>query len=267
MPLRDHFHPPLFPRRAWESFHARWATSIADQLDATLPRRYFAEVHLHLGTQVEADVAEFEVVEESEETPEDGGGGVAVEVSAPPVATLTLPAVFPDDLEVYVRDDRDDARVVAVVELVSPGNKDRPETRLAFAAKSAAYLQRGIGLITVDILTNRHFNLHNELVPLLGLDSTYAMDEDTTLYAIAYRPIRRGEANLIEAWPVALSVGALFPLLPLSLKRCLLSRIRGLISAPVMLQGCDTTRLSPPRTSGTHTPFSWSISACCSSPR
>jgi hypothetical protein len=224
MSLRDHFQPPLSVRRAWESFHTQWASSIAAQLNARLPRRFFAEVQTHLGSQVEADVAEFESLDESldesEVTPDDEeGGGVAVAVWAPPVATLTMPAVFPDDVEVYVRDELFDARVVAVVELVSPGNKDRPENRLAFAAKSAAYLERGIGLVTVDIVTNRHFNLHNELVPLLGLDSTYAMDESVTLYAVAYRPIRRGVTNLIEAWPVALAIGALIPVLPLSLKR------------------------------------------------
>src|SRR5262249_55977849 len=155
------FHPPVYPRRAWESFHSRWANSIADQLNTILPRRFYSEVHLHLGSQVEADVAEYESLAASEETSEDGqGGGVAVLPWAPPVATMTLPAVFPDDLEVYVRDELDDARLVAVVELVSPGNKDRPEARLAFAAKSATYLQRGIGLIILDIVTSRHFNLH-----------------------------------------------------------------------------------------------------------
>jgi 3-isopropylmalate/(R)-2-methylmalate dehydratase large subunit len=52
----------------------------------------------------------------------------------------------------------------AAVELRSPRNKDRPESRRAFGAKSAAYLQRGIGLITVDIVSSRQFNLHNELI-------------------------------------------------------------------------------------------------------
>ena len=87
---------------------------------------------------------------------------------------------------------RDDVRLVAVVELVSPGNKDRPETRLAFASKSAAYLQRGVGLVVVDIVTERHFNLHNELLPLLDLDSRFAMPDDPPLYAVAYRPIPAG---------------------------------------------------------------------------
>ena len=59
MPLRDHFHPPLYPQCAWESFHWCWANSIADDLHRVLPQRYFAEVHVHLGGQVEGDVAEF----------------------------------------------------------------------------------------------------------------------------------------------------------------------------------------------------------------
>jgi hypothetical protein len=50
MPLLDHFRPPLYPHRAWESFHSRWANSIADQLNEVLPRRYFAEVQIRLGS-------------------------------------------------------------------------------------------------------------------------------------------------------------------------------------------------------------------------
>src|SRR5690242_19043403 len=136
MPLLDHFHPPLFPQRSWESFHSRWANSIADALQQILPPRYFAEVQIHLGSRVEADVAEFEGPAPAEEEPRNGpGGGVAVQTWVPPAATLVLPAVFPDEIEVQVRDERDDARLVGVVELVSPRNKDRAESRRAFAAK------------------------------------------------------------------------------------------------------------------------------------
>jgi hypothetical protein len=221
MPLRDHFHPPLFPQRRWESFHSRWVNSMADLLNKILPRRFFAEVQTRLGSRVEADVAEFEWLDEGkfEETGNGAGGGLAVQTWAPPVATLAMPAVFPDSFEVQVRDERDDARLVAVVELVSPGNKDRPETRLAFASKSVSYLQRGIGLIVVDIVTEKHFNLHNELLPLLNLDTRFAMPDDPPLYAVAYRPTRQGNSNLIEGWPVALSIGATLPLLPLWLRR------------------------------------------------
>ena len=221
MPLRDHFHAPLFPQRSWESLHSRLAVAIADHLDSVLPSRFIAEVETHLGSHVEADLAEFERGDDGEWKAALGngpGGGVAVEPWAPPVATWSMPAVFPDVFEVQVWDEGDDMRLVAVLELVSPRNKDRPESRLTFASKCAAYLQRGIGLVVVDLVTDKRFNLHNELVPLLNLDSSYAMAEDPHLYVVSYRPIQRGDSSLIDAWPSALSVGATLPLVPFCLR-------------------------------------------------
>ena len=60
MPLLDHFHTPLAPRRHWESFHVNWAGAIADALNEhLLPEGYFAEEHAQLGARVEIDVATF----------------------------------------------------------------------------------------------------------------------------------------------------------------------------------------------------------------
>jgi hypothetical protein len=221
MPLLDHFHPPLLDRLpSWESFHSFWAVAIAEHLNRLLPRRYIATVATHLGSQVEADVAEFESSFEPEDEPPGGaGGGIAVQTWAPPLTTLVAPAVFPDDFEVRVHDRVEGAQLVAVVELISPRNKDRPESRRAFAAKCAAYLQRGIGLIVVDTVTSRQFNLHNELVQLMSWGAPLRMTEDAFLYAVAYRPVRRQERDEIDIWPVPLAVDGTLPLLPLALKR------------------------------------------------
>jgi hypothetical protein len=241
MPLLDHFHPPLFPQRSWESFHSRWANSIADALQQILPERYFAEVQVHLGSRVEADVAEFERQPQPEDEPRNGpAGGVAVQTWVPPAAAMVLPAVFPDDIEVHVRDERDDARLVAVVELVSPRNKDRTESRRAFAAKGVAYLERGIGLVMADIVTSRQGNLHNELVGVLNLGDSFTMPAEASLYAVAYRPARRDESNQIDVWPTALSVGGSLPLLPLA--------VRGFRAVPLDLEttyadACQRSRL------------------------
>src|SRR4051794_25103314 len=121
MPLRDHFQPPLFPTRRWQSFHGYWAAAIGEALNALLPPRYYAEIQTHTGTDIEADVAEFTLPAAGPET-NGAAGGVAVDTYAPPAATLTLPAVFPDDLEVQVYDTRDGSTLVGVVELVSPAN-------------------------------------------------------------------------------------------------------------------------------------------------
>ena len=53
MPLLDHFHAPLYPRRHWVSFHAAWATYISEDLNERLPPDYFAGPH----TRYEIDVA------------------------------------------------------------------------------------------------------------------------------------------------------------------------------------------------------------------
>jgi hypothetical protein len=221
MPLLDHYHAPLYPRNPWESFHSFWADSIGAWLNRILPRRYFAVIQARLGPQIEADVAEFERPPEVEDgqspSPNGPAVSVAVQTYSPPVAKRVAPAIFPDDLEVRVHDMRDDARLVAVVELVNPRNKDQPDTRRAFAAKCAAYLQRGIGVITVDIVTTRQANMHNELVRLMEWEDRLQMPAEVGLGAVAYRPARRDGANQIDLWPVALTIGGELPVLPLAL--------------------------------------------------
>jgi hypothetical protein len=204
MPLQDHFRPPLYPQRSWVSFHSRWANSIADELHHVLPRRYFAEVHIHLGWQVEANAAGFS-----------------------------------NDLEVHVRDQADDAEPVAVVGLVRPRNKDHNGSR-AFAAKCLAYLQRRVGLIVVDIVTSRNCNLHNEMMRMLNCGNACQMPSDDLLYAAAYRPVRRQEANQIDVWPNPLTIGQSLPVVPLAL--------RGASAVPLDLEAtyndaCQRSRL------------------------
>jgi hypothetical protein len=193
MPLLDHFHPPPSLERHWESFHAAWAGSLADALNPRLPEGYFAEEQTHA-----IDV-------------------LPPQLWAPPAPALTLPAVFADDFEVRVFASRTGPRLVAAIELISPRNKDRPEARRAFAIKCASYHHQGISLILVDIVTGRRANLHNELLGLLGADPAARQPDDVTLYAAAYRPLRRQEREEIDVWPAPLALGGTLPALPLAL--------------------------------------------------
>src|SRR5438132_612698 len=202
MPLLDHFHPPLSDRRPWEGFHNWWAAQMADALNAAiLPENYFADFQIHVGSSVEVDVGAFEKERVAGEAG-NGNGGVAVALKAwaPPTARTAMPAVFPDEIEVRVFSASGGATLVAAVELVSPGNKDRPEARRTFAAKCAAYLQRGVGVIVVDIVTSRHANLHDELMALLSHGAGFTFPAPTPLYATAYRPARRQDRNEIDLW-------------------------------------------------------------------
>ena len=235
MPLRDHFHPPLAGLRRWESFHAIWTAEIVRTLNrSVLPSACFAEAQVHVGSRVEIDVATFTGETSSSSRPSGvNGSGVAVMTWAVSAPTLVMPAVFPDEIEVQVFHMSGGATLVGAIELVSPGNKDRPEARRAFAAKCASYLQQGIGLVIVDIVSERLQNLHNELIRLVEQPEAYAMPGAPALYAVAYRPERREAGDHIEMWPIPLAIGRPLPVMPLAL--------RGIATVPVDLEATYTT--------------------------
>lgn len=216
MPLYDHFHPPLSERRPWESFHATWASTLADHLNQeVLPPGYIALEQLHSGAAIEIDVGTFS---EPAARPEEGGTATATRTLwTPQTAPWVMPATFPPGCTVEILDTEGGRTLVAAIELVSPGNKDRPDKRRLFAAKCATYLSRGIGLILADVVTNRQGNLHNEVMALLEQEKRFHMAAASSLYAVAYRPLQAAGVGKIECWPVALAVGQPLPTMPLSL--------------------------------------------------
>ena len=169
MPLLDHFHPPLAPRRHWESFHVNWAGAIADALNETLlPEGYFAEEHAQLGPWVEIDVATFTDSESSGRASRWDGDTAASVPGLPRPRRWLSRRRFPMPSKSWYSRTRAGTRLVAAIELVSPGNKDRAGHRQAFAVKCASYLCQGISLIVIDIVTSRRENLHNEIMQILG---------------------------------------------------------------------------------------------------
>ncbi|MBI3410726.1 MAG: DUF4058 family protein [Planctomycetes bacterium] len=216
MPLLDHFHPPLSERRHWEAFHSRWASAIADDLNGKgLPENLFAEPTVHIGGQVQVDVATFD---EDGQPSANGSGSIQTlqQVSKVAAPNWVIPAVFPDSFEVQVINTEGGPKLVAAIELVSPSNKDRPQTRRAFAVKCANYLCQGIPCIVIDVVTSRVANLHNEIMDLLET-ANFRLPTEAILYATSYRPVRRAAREEIDAWRADLHVGQHLPTLPLYL--------------------------------------------------
>lgn len=67
-----------------------------------------------------------------------------------------------------------------------------------------AYLSRGVGVVVVDVVTNRLANLHNEVVSLLADVADCRFEAEEPVYAVAYRPLRTAHGDRIEMWPVPL---------------------------------------------------------------
>jgi hypothetical protein len=213
MPLLDHFHAPVFPTHTPHSFLGSWACGLSAELNRTLPRRYLSEVAVRSELRVATEVAGFREVPEPDEDTE----AEQPPIWAPPPAH-TVPLAFPADIEARVYDLERDRRLIAAIELVSPSNKHSRQCLRGFAGKCATYLQRGVGVIIVDIVTNRGGNLHRELLELLDQRQAFGPPADAELYAVAYRPAQRGEQSQLDIWPHALAIGQPLPTLPLALR-------------------------------------------------
>jgi hypothetical protein len=185
MPLKDHFRPPLSQCRHWDSFHCAWAEAIVRELNRDLlPEQYHAETHVKLGKQSKSD----------------GVGSVADTT---------------DVFEVQVLADQGEPRLVSCIELVSPAHKDRRRDRQMFVAMCMSYLQRGIGVIIVDVVTNQSGNLHAELLRLLDEKDAVPAQGQQDLYATAYRSLTVRGSHQLQVWVQLLDLGNALPTLPL----------------------------------------------------
>ncbi len=214
MPLRDHFRPPLEEQRPWRSFHATWCSALADLLNSeVLPPGYLALEYVSPGPAIEIDIGTF--TGGPEPTERNGSTAtIARAVWTPTLAPVVLPFDFATQATVAIHETGGGRALVAAIELVSPGNRDRETKRRQFTAKCVTHLANGVGLVVVDVVTTRTANLHAEVLTALG----QAVPENLPpLYATAYRPLTEGGVGRIDCWPMALAIGEPLPTVPLSL--------------------------------------------------
>jgi hypothetical protein len=219
MPLRDHFRPRVSKRSSWEGFHGMWPTEIVRQLRRTLPPGYVAEPRVHLGTVMEIEVGTLaDDAALGVSPPFSLGNGIATASAwageRPVVAVETEP---PDEYEYEVRvfDLNRERHLVAAIELVSPENKDRPESREAFVAKCASLLRKGVAVSLVDLVTIRQFNLYAQLMEFVGHPDPTMTPTDPSIYAASCRWITLGTRARLEAWSHRLVIGRSLPTIPL----------------------------------------------------
>lgn len=136
-------------------FHYRWVAAISDALNAgLLPPDYYALAEQIVG-DLGPDVLTLQIDVPGESAPGGPPTGTIASADAPPKVQFTAET----EMEQYalkqstlvVRHTSGD-RIVALVEVVSPGNKGSRDALRAFVEKAGAALFRGYHLMVLDLL-------------------------------------------------------------------------------------------------------------------
>ena len=200
MPLRDHFANPDHP--TWQPVNGMWPAIIILNLIRRLPPRYQVHPKIH----VPAEEPECTVIET----------GIPFWSEPFPTPTLSVETdgEVPSECEVNITD-LHDGKLVAVIELVSPSNKDRPDNRQDFVAKCEAFVNRGVCVTVVDLVTYRDFNLYCDLLTAVGhTDPTMSANPPRTYAATVRKRWLTRRRSKFETWSAPMAVGQPLPMLP-----------------------------------------------------
>ncbi len=110
--------------------------------------------------------------------------------------------------------------LIAVIELISPRNEDRPETRRTTTDRFIGYLTHGIHLLMVDVHRRpAGFSFADDLAAALQFTAPAVPAPCTVSYRMGGPAPQAGAGQLLAMWRRPLTVGAPLPTLPLPLTR------------------------------------------------
>jgi len=195
-------------------FHQRWISALCDALNTGgLPADYFA-----LAAQVVGPIPDVLTLQHSgREVPEPGSSGGKATTSAPPRTRHVLRA----EINPYLRKvNRVTVRhklrkVVAILEIVSPGNKDSRHALRSFVQKMVDLLHQGIHVLVVDLFPPSKRDpqgIHKAIWVEID-DEEFALPPEKPLTLAAYSA---GLESVAYVEPVA--VGDSLPDMPLFLE-------------------------------------------------
>jgi hypothetical protein len=212
MPIHDWTKAP---GGYFHHFHQRWTVTICDALNAgLLPKGVFALIEQHAGAAV-PDVLALETRPPRERDYANEPGGVAVATEPPKTRFIsreteeTVYAAKANRVSIY-RDDE----IIAVIEIVSPGNKSGAASLKQFMEKSLQLLENCIHLLVVDLFppTSRDpQGIHGAIWGQIQ-DDGFALPPDKPLTLASYVG---GQVKTAYVEPVA--VGDILPEMPVFL--------------------------------------------------
>ncbi len=148
-------NPYLEHPAVWPSFHSRFIVALADQLTPQADPAFFVDVGVHIYVHewpLPIGYADVGVSGSATATvPSSGGTGVATEATTR-TALVNYPSVEEERVPFLEVRDRANRRVVAVVELLSPSNKNSGPDREAYLAKRVSLFTRDVNFVEIDLL-------------------------------------------------------------------------------------------------------------------
>jgi Protein of unknown function (DUF4058) len=199
----------------FHDFHQAWTIEICNALNGGgLPPGFFAMAEQVSGGPI-PDVVTLQRRRTPGE-PKQPMGGVAV-AAAPPKAWFITSA----DLDPYVHKANRIAikhglgQVVAVIEVVSPGNKSSVHALRSFVMKAEELLRQGINLLVVDLFppsSRDPQGIHKAIWDEIT-DEPFVLPPDKPLTAVAY-----AATPPITAYVEPMAVGDVLPSLPIFLE-------------------------------------------------
>jgi hypothetical protein len=204
------------PRGYVHHFHQRWAVEICDRLNGgLLPKDGFALIEQYSNAAYPDVLALGDFPDRERESFTDQRGGVAV-ASDPPktrfVSQSAEEAVYAAKANIVAIHRGDD--IIAVIEIVSPGNKSSVKALQQFVEKSGSYLARGVHLLVVDLFppsARDPQGIHGAIWGYVS-DDSFVLPADKPLTLAAYVA---GELNTAYVEPVA--AGDVLPEMPVFL--------------------------------------------------
>jgi hypothetical protein len=135
----------------FHDFHQRWAVGLSNALNAgVLPPGYFALVEQNIRGPI-PDVLTLKLAKGKEEQT-DADGGVAVAVRAPRTRLskrIEADSYLGKASRIQVRHRH--GKVIAVIEIISPGNKASQAEFRNLVEKSADLIRQGVNLLVIDL--------------------------------------------------------------------------------------------------------------------
>ena len=218
-------HGELMPIHDWtkveagifHDFHQEWISTIKRSLNGgLLPPGYYALAE-QIASGYGPDVLTLEGPMGSASEPSERTGGGINLATAPPRVSFH----FRTEADIYATKANrisvrhvSDHRVVAIVEIVSPGNKSTRGALRDFTGKAADLLRRGVHLLVVDLFPPGHRDpegIHGAIWEELA-DSDFVLPEGRPLTLASYV----GGATQ-EAFVETIAAGSPLPDMPLFL--------------------------------------------------